>query len=101
MLFCDDESKWSMAAHYDRRRLLGGGVAQPIAAADPGRPFGFFRFHVSAGGPDGRDLAFAGRRYGRRPPRRDRRKAEGVGNIFIVWRVKKVPDTFSGLRKQI
>jgi len=25
ILFYDDESKWSMAAHYNRARLLGGG----------------------------------------------------------------------------
>ena len=30
-----------------------GCVARPIAAADPGRPSGFVRFNVSAGGPDG------------------------------------------------
>ncbi len=39
ILFYDDESKWSMAAHYHRRRLLGEASAepspQPIRAARP------------------------------------------------------------------
>ncbi len=39
ILFYDDESKWSMAAHYNRARLLGGGTPnqslQPTGAALP------------------------------------------------------------------
>jgi hypothetical protein len=39
ILFYDDESKWSMAAHYNRRRLLGDAAPdqspQPIRAASP------------------------------------------------------------------
>jgi hypothetical protein len=39
ILFYDDESKWSMAAHYNRRRLLGEAShepsPQPIRAARP------------------------------------------------------------------
>ena len=39
ILFYDDESKWSMTAHYNRRRLLGDASAepspQPIRAARP------------------------------------------------------------------
>lgn len=39
ILFYDDESKWSMAAHYNRGRLLGGGpphqMLQPAGAAIP------------------------------------------------------------------
>src|SRR5437764_10911164 len=37
ILFYDDESKWSMAAHYNRARLLGGGTPnqslQPTGSA--------------------------------------------------------------------
>ncbi len=33
ILFYDDESKWSMAAHYNRRRLLGG--ASPSQTLHP------------------------------------------------------------------
>ncbi len=33
IMFYDDESKWSMAAHYNRGRLLGG--ASPIQALQP------------------------------------------------------------------
>src|SRR5580704_17833444 len=33
ILFYDDESKWSMAAHYHRARLLGGG--SPTQALQP------------------------------------------------------------------
>jgi hypothetical protein len=29
IMFYDDESKWSMAAHYNRARLLGTGAANP------------------------------------------------------------------------
>jgi hypothetical protein len=39
ILFYDDESKWSMAAHYNRERLLGEASAEPsprpIRAASP------------------------------------------------------------------
>src|SRR6202030_2436512 len=39
ILFYDDESKWSMAAHYNRRRLLGTAspdrLPQPIRAVRP------------------------------------------------------------------
>ncbi|MCE9533058.1 MAG: hypothetical protein K8T89_18320 [Planctomycetes bacterium] len=37
IMFYDDESKWSMAAHYHRARLLGGGIQtlQPTGAAVP------------------------------------------------------------------
>ncbi len=38
IIFYDDESKWSMAAHYNRARLLGGGSPnqslQPTGAAN-------------------------------------------------------------------
>ena len=53
ILFYDDESKWSMAAHVQSGATPGGCVARAVAAADPGRPSGFVRFNVSAGGPDG------------------------------------------------
>jgi hypothetical protein len=33
VLFYDDESKWTMAAHYNRQRLLGSG--SPDAALQP------------------------------------------------------------------
>jgi hypothetical protein len=29
IFFLDDDSKWSMAAHYNRARLLGAGSANP------------------------------------------------------------------------
>ncbi len=35
ILFCDDESKWSMAAHYNAGRLKGNSSPQPIRAAGP------------------------------------------------------------------
>lgn len=36
ILFYEDESKWSMAAHYNRRRLLGAASPNP-ALPPPGR----------------------------------------------------------------
>ena len=42
ILFYDDESKWSMAAHYNRGRLLGDASSdpspQPMRAASPASP---------------------------------------------------------------
>jgi hypothetical protein len=42
ILFYDDESKWSMAAHYNRGRLLGDASSdpspRPIRAASPASP---------------------------------------------------------------
>src|SRR5438309_2074831 len=39
VLFYDDESKWTMAAHYNRERVLGNGsfdaALQPAGAARP------------------------------------------------------------------
>jgi hypothetical protein len=38
ILFYDDESKWSMAAHYNRGRLREDASPQPIRAARPASP---------------------------------------------------------------
>jgi hypothetical protein len=35
ILFYDDESKWSMAAQYNRRRLIGDEPTRPTRAASP------------------------------------------------------------------
>ena len=93
ILFYDDESKWSMAAHYNRRRLLGEASPdpspQPIRAARRLRPAQRLRRRP-------RRLRFRLRRAAARPASATARPTEGIQapGIFIVWRVQKSLGSF-------